>query len=330
MAQGTVQLGDGIGDIGYAYIQSLSGDTDITSPWYTPTTYLSGGYTGAGLNVLSTVQAARVTNLQLRLGGSYNGVSGTADGNLEISPDAAGNGTTYGSQIGLTSTTQTYSTGTISHNIDAASDYFYGFDCVVGTGGNFNFARSANATGFTYKDGTQTHTGSISGQITYQTIPSKPQSISSSNITQTTFTLNWTAPADDGVQDPAAYSAANIRGYRIAYKANSATAWSVHTANTGTSALTRSITGLSTGTKYDFQVSALNAVTESHNASYANITAIVGERSNILTLTTLTSAPKVWNGSAWTTSTLRVWNGSAWVNGDIKVWNGSAWVPLNV
>ena len=190
MAQGTVQLGDGLGDIGYAYVQSLSGDTDFTSPWDTPSTYLSGGYTGAGSNVASVVRAARVTNLQLRLGGTYSGISGTADGFLEISPDAAGNGTNYGSQIGLTGTTQTYSTGTISHNIDTASNYFYGFDCVPGTGGNFNFARSPDGTGNTYKDGTQTHSGSISGQLTYQTIPSKAQSISSSNVLQTTLTLS--------------------------------------------------------------------------------------------------------------------------------------------
>jgi hypothetical protein len=329
MAQGTVQLGDGIGDVGYAYYSSANGDNDWTSQWDTPETYLSGGYTGAGSNVASVVRAARVTNLQLRLGGTYT-VTGNADGFLEISTDAAGNGTNFGSQIGITGTTQTYSTGTISHNIDTASNYFYGFDCVPGTGSNFVWARSGDGTGATYRDGTQSHSGSMSGLLVYQTIPSKPQSISASNVLQTTFTLNWTAPADDGVQDPSGYSAANIRGYRIAYKANSATAWSVYTANTGSSALTRSITGLSTGTKYDFQVSALNAVTESHNASYSSIGAIVGERSNILTVTTLTSAPKVWNGSAWTTSTLKVWNGTAWVNGDIKVWNGSAWVPLNL
>jgi hypothetical protein len=330
MSQGTVQLGDGIGDPGIAYIQSLNGDTDITSPWYTPDTYLSGGYTGGGSNVASTVRAARISNLQLRLGGTAASgtIPGTADGFLEISPDAAGNGTILSSQIGLTSTTGTYSTGTISYNVDTSVDYFYGFDCVTGTGGNFVFARSVDGTGFTYKDGTQTHTGSISGQLTYQTIPSKPQSISASNVLQTTFTLNWTAPADDGVQDPSGYSAANIRGYRIVYKKSSETNWQVHTANTGTSALTRSITGLLTGTQYNFQVSALNAVTESHNASYASIGAIVGERSNILTLTTLTSAPKVWNGTVWTTSTLKVWNGSAWVNGDIRVWNGTAWTPL--
>lgn len=329
MAQGTVQLGDGINDPGYAYYSSANGDNDWTSEWNPTDTYLSGGYTGAGSNIASTVRAGRVTNLQLRLGGTYT-VSGTADGFLEISTDAAGNGTIFGSQIGLTGTTQTYSTGTISHNIDTAVNYFYGFDCVAGTGSNFVWARSGDGTGATYRDGTQSHSGSMSGQLTYQTIPSKPQSISASNVSQNTFTLNWTAPADDGVQSPSAYSAANIRGYRIAYKANSATAWSVYTANTGSSALTASITGLTSGTKYDFEVSALNAVTQSHNASYASISAIVGEKSNTLTLTTLTSAPKVWNGSAWTATTLKVWNGSAWTNADIKVWNGSAWTPLNL
>jgi hypothetical protein len=329
MAQVTVTLADGLTDIGYAYNLAAVNGTSYTSPWNATDSYLSGGYTGAGANIASTVRAARVTNLQLRLGGTYSGYSGTTDGLLQISTTTSG-GTTFGTQINLTGTTQTYNSGTISHNIDTVSTYYYGFLCSNVNGSNFLFARSADGTGNTYKDGSQTHSGSISGQAIYQTIPSKPPSISAANVLQTSFTLNWTAPADDGVQEPSGYSAANIRGYRIAYKANAATAWSVYTANTGSSALTRSITGLSTGTKYDFQVSALNAVTESHNASYASIGAIVGERSNILTVTTLTSAPKVWNGSAWTTSTLKVWNGTAWVNGDIKVWNGSAWVPLNL
>jgi hypothetical protein len=328
MAQVTVTLADGLTDTGYAYNATATTGTSYVSPWNAENSYLSGGYTSAGSNIPSVIRAARVTNLQLRLGGTYAGYSGTADGFLQISTTTSG-GSTFGGPIGLTATTQTYNSGTISHNIDTELTYYYGFLCSSGSGSNFLFARSGDGTGNTYKNGTQTHSGSISGQAIYQTIPSKPQSISASNVSQNTFTLNWTAPADDGVQNPAAYSAANIRGYRIAYKANATTAWLVYgTGNTGSSALTASITGLSTGTKYDFQVSALNAVTESHNAPSTNISAIVGERSNILTLTTLTSAPKVWNGSAWTATTLRVWNGTAWTSADIKVWNGTAWVPL--
>lgn len=332
MAKDNVTLGDGLSDVGYSYGLSSTGSDDFMSLWNTPSTYLSGGYTSSG-TVASTARPGVVTNLQLRLGGTYDGYSGNADGGLQLSTEQDGAGGTtgvYGS-FNQTGTTKTFSSGTIAYPIDTSRDYYYGADLASGTGGNFFFARAASG-GATYKNGSSFAATSMSGQLTYQTIPSKPVSISAANVLQTTFTLNWTAPLDDGVQDPSGYSAANINGYRISYKANASSTWSVLVANTGPSSLSYNVTGLTTNTKYDFQVSALNDVTDVHVTSsgiaYSNISAAVGERSNILTFTTLASAPKVWNGTAWTNSTLRLWNGSTWVNADIKVWNGSAWTPL--
>lgn len=333
MSKNNVTLGDGLTDIGYSYSLGTTTGSDFTSLWNTPLTYLSGGYTSSG-TVPSTARPGIVSNLQLRLGGTYGGYSGTNDGSLQMSTEIDGAGgitLTYGSYA-QTGTTKTFSSGTIDYPIDTSRDYYYGADS-GSNDGNFLFARAASA-GDTYKDGVAIAASEMSGQLTYETIPSKPVSISASNVLQTTFTLNWTAPLDDGVQNPSGYSATNIKGYRIAYKANASPTWLVYTANTGTSALTESITGLSVNTKYDFQVSALNSITDRHagfySVAYSDIAAAVGERSDILTITTLSSAPKLWNGTDWTTTTLKVWNGSSFSNADIKVWNGSAWTPLNL
>ena len=330
MSKNNVTLGDGLTDIGYSYSLGTGTGTDFTSQWDTPLTYLSGGYTSSG-TVASTARPGIVSNLQLRLGGTYGGYSGTNDGSLQMSTEqdgAGGTTATYGS-YSQTATTKTFTSGTIDYPIDTSRNYYYGADS-GSTDGNFLFARST--TGAVYRDGTLLTAGNLSGQLTYETIPSKPVSISASNVLQTTLTLDWTAPLDDGVQDPSGYSAANIKGYRIAYKANASPTWLVYTANTGTSTLTGPITGLSVNTKYDFQISALNKITDKHAAfysvAYSDIAAAVGERSDILTVTTLASAPKLWNGTAWTATTLRVWNGSSFSNADIKVWNGSAWTPL--
>lgn len=331
MARDTVSLGGGVSDSGTSYILSVSSGSDVTSMWNTPSTYLSGGYTSG--TTASTVRAAVITNLQLRLGGTYNGYSGSADGKLQISNNAAGTtGDLLYTTFNQTGTTKTFSSGTINHKIDTSNDYYYGADMNDPTGSVFMFARGGS--GNVYLDGTAqpSFSGtSLSGSLTYQTIPSKPQSISATSILQTSLTLNWTAPVDDGVQDPSGYSAANIKGYRISYKPSSSSTWLVYgSGNTGSSATTASITGLSTNTQYDFQVSALNDVTNVYAATtpYTDIAAVVGERSSILTVKTLSSAPKVWNGTAFVPTTLNVWNGAAFVPADIKVWNGSAFVPL--
>lgn len=332
MAKDTVSLGGGISDTGTSYLLSVSGSSDITSPWSPPDTYFSGGYTGG--TTASGNRAAIISNFRVRLGGTYGGYSGTADGNLQLSSNPAGtNDVGIYTQFNQTGTTATYSSGTIAYPINTSNTYYYGADLDSGTGTTFFLARGGG--GNIYLDGSVVSSfsgDSISGDITYQTIPSKPQSISAASILQTSFTLNWGTPLDDGVQDPGAYTSTNIKGYRISYKANASSIWLVWTANTGTSATSKAITGLSTNTKYDFQVSALNSVTDVYAATtpYTDISAVVGERSDILTVTTLSSAPKVWDSatSSFKSTTAYVWNGGAWVPADTKVWNGTAFVPL--
>lgn len=332
MAKNTVSLGGGISDAGTSFLLSVSGADDIMSPWGPPATYFSGGYTSG--TTASSNRAAIISNFKVRLGGSGSGYSGTADGNLQLSSNPAGTSDVgIYSQFNQTSTTASVNSGTIAYPINTSNTYYYGADLDSGTGTTFFFARGGGGNVYLNGSSVSSFAGdSLSGELTYQTIPSKPQSISAASILQTSFTLNWGTPADDGVQDPGGYSSTNIKGYRIAYKANASSTWLVWTANTGTSATSRSITGLSTNTKYDFQVSALNSVTDVYAATtpYTDISAVVGERSDILTVTTLSSAPKVWDSatSSFKTTTAYVWNGAAWVPADTKVWNGTAFVPL--
>jgi hypothetical protein len=81
-------------------------------------------------------------------------------------------------------------------------------------------------------------------------VPSEPSGLSLVSKSQTTVTLSWTAPTDNGSWP--------IVDYKVEYSSNGGTSWSVfaHTASTATSL---TVTGLAGGTGYRFRVSALNA-----------------------------------------------------------------------
>lgn len=67
-----------------------------------------------------------------------------------------------------------------------------------------------------------------------------------------TVVLNWTAPVDDG--------GATITGYRIRTSTDDGASWSTHTADTGDDDETFTITtGLTDGTRYLFEVAAINS-----------------------------------------------------------------------
>jgi len=329
MPQYTTSLGGGMSDVGTSFILSFGSSTDVTSAWNPINTNYSGAFDSTGITG-STVRPARVSRLRLRLGGTYSGYSGNADVILQLATDADGGGgynddTTYNQ----TGTTGNASTGTVDWAIDTATTYYYGARGTTGTGSVFFFARGGS--GNVYKDGVSVADfagDSLSGDIVFQTIPSAPGAPVASNEASTSLTLTWTAPTDDGIQaDPGGYSAGNINGYRINYRVTGTSAWSVLVANTGSNLLTTNITsGLNRNTSYDFQVAALNDVTDSHNTDYSLITAHVGVRSSTGTATTLAGGPKVWNGTTMSQSEIKVWNGTSWVTGGtMKVWNGSGW-----
>jgi len=76
--------------------------------------------------------------------------------------------------------------------------------------------------------------------------------------------LAWTAPANNG---------ASITGYFIERSTNSGSTWSTLVANTGTTAVSYSDTSLLSATRYDYRVSAINAVGTGLASTAANATA---------------------------------------------------------
>lgn len=74
--------------------------------------------------------------------------------------------------------------------------------------------------------------------------------------------LSWTAPSDNG---------APITGYLIERSLNSGSSWSTLVASNATTSY--SDTGLSSATRYDYRVSAINAVGTAEASSFVNATA---------------------------------------------------------
>jgi hypothetical protein len=181
--------------------------------------------------------------------------------------------------------------------------------------------------------GTISSNRKLSGSITQVSIPGPVRTPNALSITDTTANIIWSAPADDGMQSPASYSASNIKGYRINYRNSGAENWKVLVANTGSNSTSRIVTGLSPSTYYEIQVAALNAVTDAHNSSYANITAHVGERSITYPFTTAVSTndARIWTGAEFKKSIIKIWNGTAWIqypNVRAKVWDGTVFKDL--
>jgi hypothetical protein len=333
MAQYTDSLGGGVADTGVSYKVSFVSSSDLVSPWNPTDTPNSGAFDSTGITA-STVKPATVTTIRLRLGGtSVDGagspVYGNADPYIQLATQIDGGGGYTDDTIHhLTSSMITASTGTVNWAIDTNTTYYYGARGSTGTGSTLTFARGGSNGGIYFNGTLQSGFGNdgISGDVTVQHIPSAPGAPSTSNIGTTSLTLTWTAPTDNG--------GSSVTGYRINYKANTTSAWSVLVANTGSTTLSRTITtGLERNTKYDFQVAALNGVTDAHNTNYSSITAHVGVRSSTATATTLSGGPKIWTGAGtgidgWSQSEIKIWTGvgtgvDGWTTGStMKVWTG--------
>jgi len=201
-------------------------------------------------------------------------------------------------------------------------------------GSKIDYAAGGGGGSKVYKGTTKIeNSSSLSGSITQVSIPSAPGNVNASSVTDTTANITWTAPADDGMQSPAAYSAANIKGYRINYRKSGLENWKVLVANTGSNTLSRVVTDLLPSTYYEIEVAALNVVTDAHNTDYTSITAHVGARSATYSFTTTatTNNARIWTGSEFKKSIIKIWDGAAWIqypNVRAKVWDGTVFKDL--
>lgn len=80
--------------------------------------------------------------------------------------------------------------------------------------------------------------------------PFAPQQVTASAATATTVSVSWVEPTSSG--------AASITDYRVDYSSNSGQTWTTFSRPAST-ALSATVTGLTTGTSYVFRVSAINS-----------------------------------------------------------------------
>lgn len=302
MAQVVTSVGGGIGDtsVGSGWYNYGAGQ-DWVSQYYFPDTYAHGGFTDNTGSTFSTVKQFNVVNISLRLGGTSAGNAASSTGYIELATANTGAGgyNDSANTFTLSGSVTTKSTGTIDWNVSANTMYYYGY---YQTGG---VAYTVFATGTTYANGLNGTTPDfwfngtakgagqrISGTITTQTIPTAPLNLSASNLSTTSFTLNWQAGVDDGTQTTAAWadSSTRITGYNIIYKKSTDSNWSLYTLNTGILTPTAgtysyNITGLKPGTSYDFKIGALNRTTTAINTT-TDLTKATGVRSATLTVKT--------------------------------------------
>jgi hypothetical protein len=101
--------------------------------------------------------------------------------------------------------------------------------------------------------------GSMVFEIVYDVLPVAPGTPTASS-TGTSATITWTAPSDNGGKA--------VSGYRIQRSTDNIN-FSTLVANTGTTTLTYTNTGLTPGTKYYYRVAAINAVATSAGSDYS-------------------------------------------------------------
>jgi hypothetical protein len=313
----------------------------------TTSTYVSGGFDSIGNSYITRPVAVIDVSVPVGRNGSstssitlrpffktsQNGVPGK-DSTVSVDMNSLSPG-----QDIILSTESTYAYPAFANS----STVYFGFEGVSGSG-IIEYGRGGSANAIYYQVLTSPNTTStldelggsdkLEGSITQASIPSAPGSFSfSSPPTDKTIYLQWNPPADDGMQSPAAYSASNIKGYRINYRNDPEENWKVLVANTGSNATTATVGGLSPSTYYELQFAALNAVTDAHNTNYSSITAHVGARGPAQSFTTAVSTNDVgiWTGTELKKSIIKIWDGAAWIqypNVRAKVWNGTAFQNL--
>ncbi len=295
MASHTITLGDGTDDTGTSWFTSATDDYIISDVTTSNTgTYVSGGFDSLGNPYTS--KPILIVDVTVRVGGNATSLGGpVSNGSYQPLLSTQSDGTPSSTAGGnVTPGGSTVSADTDSNFQFAAftnTKYYYGFR-ERGVGGNIVYGRGGSS-GSIWQNGTLRQSNSrISGRIVQNSIPNEPTNfaVNVASITPTGMQFTWTAPTDNGG------ASSSIKGYRINYKANSASLWSVLVANTGSTSTSATVTGLSPSTNYDFQVAALNDATDLHNSSdYSSITAHVGVRSSTVTVSTIADHQlKVW------------------------------------
>ncbi|NBX75308.1 MAG: fibronectin type III domain-containing protein, partial [Proteobacteria bacterium] len=236
-------------------------------------------------------------------------------------------GTEGDSQVSLSWTAPSSNGGS------AINDYLIEFSSDGGTSWSvFNDGTSSvtsasvtgltNGTAYVFKVAAANAAGAgdfsiVSASVTPRTNPGAPTGISGI-AGNSQVSLNWIVPADNG--------GSAITDYVIQYSSNSGNSWSTFDDGTSTSP-SATVTGLTNGTPYVFQVAAVNA---SGTGSYSS-------NSNFITPYTLPGAPTEVSGTAGDSQVALSWTAPASDGGnaitdyliEYSTDSGSSWTTVN-
>jgi outer membrane protein OmpA-like peptidoglycan-associated protein len=154
--------------------------------------------------------------------------------------------------------------------------------CAVNGTGPYTLSASSAGTCNVY--------ASIAGDINY--------SAATSTDVAVTFSVTATAPGAPGslsgtagdAQVALAWSAgsnggSSITGYEVEYSSNAGTTWNVATINTGSTATNYTVSGLTNGTSYEFEVAAINGVGTGPFATSSGYVPAAALSNQVITLT---------------------------------------------
>ncbi len=108
----------------------------------------------------------------------------------------------------------------------------------------------------------------VSLKLTAPAAPGAPTSLTAAADGPTEIDLSWTAPTSDG--------GSGITGYKIEVSADGGTNYSYLVADTGTTDITYSHTGLASNTTRHYRVSAINAIGPGPASNVATVTTSAG------------------------------------------------------
>ncbi len=224
----------------YYFVTAYKGISEATT--VSATGSISGTATLAGAGHKELLRTASITGLATLSGAGHKIVATTGSisgtGTLSASSASLGVVSATGSITG-TSTLSASGIEVISRTASIA-----GSATLSGAGISIVSATASIS-------GTGTLSGA--GESVTVTAPGAPTNVRPSDAFgyDSEVAITWTAPSNDG--------GGTITGYRIRYSIDFGDNWTTYTADTGTSTVSATLTGLTLNQRYDFEIAAINS-----------------------------------------------------------------------
>lgn len=138
--------------------------------------------------------------------------------------------------------------------------------------------------------------------------PTTPRNLRVTATNPTSLSFAWDAPADN--------RGSAITGYLLRYSPTSPADGAPYT-DVSTTGLSASVGNLTPGTVYFVTVYARNGATYTASGGYSAKHADIAPRT--------TSGAYVWNGSTWKSAEVFTWNGSAWRPAEVQTQTSNGW-----